>query len=560
MLKQIFEAITPNNIKTDPLYASAITLFIEALEEHSKYSININDVFTSDDPEIRLQFIKTFFNAFYEIMKGLSDGLNGTSGMVLPNIEDVLTNEYLYMSKYFKESKGTPQSIRYIYMLIERLLASYLDPERAPFKFTDEGIPFYFSVEGALSKELYDKLVRPLAHPLGFAYLYTQIQLFNLHDDFNIQWLYDVELIEIRCPSGEVLSFDPISVRDIDDSELGIKNNPTRIFYLNNGTYLKQTSYPILKIVQFNNDDTIYRTFDDGCYIYAIYLKYFKLLTTDSVNFLIDQEANEERFFEYVDCKIIGSNLINTFDICSGKYTAEEHFNVDLDLDFRRPFSYFKRFTEALLPSETLYTPQDEWEKIFGKVCYQDLVDSNPNAEYKSFNPLLLDSNEKCTRAETVNEQAGVGKFVIGGQATSIIDYNHLWENIRGSYGNKPEISSELVVQHFVIGGFDLLPVENYPVFEDRVTRKQQEFTTDLWDLQEFTTEVFDIQDWVTLTENYILPIEMFGTILDMSKAENFGDTNEIAKIAQPQLLVGDFNVNGKRVRSIVEEFLIETF
>jgi hypothetical protein len=215
MIREIFNAITPENISSNPIYADIIEAFLQEIEEKSVYSININNVFKSEDPIIRLQLIKTYLNSFYKGISNLkTTNLIGSlysdvSTDIVPRIEDILNNEYFASSKTFKEKKGTKLAIEYVYKLVERLNTA-ISNSNTPFKLEEvEGEKFFFNVEGNLTAEVYDSVVKPLAHPAGFAYVYTQVLSELIQDYYHMMIEYKDITLKIldKETNDEIFNF-----------------------------------------------------------------------------------------------------------------------------------------------------------------------------------------------------------------------------------------------------------------------------------------------------------------------------------------------------------------
>jgi len=65
--------------------------------------------------------------------------------------------------------------------------------------------PFEYSVEGSLLPEFYDAFVAPLAHPVGFNYIYKKILELVFKDYFNLEYVYIADSIGVEslCPDGD---------------------------------------------------------------------------------------------------------------------------------------------------------------------------------------------------------------------------------------------------------------------------------------------------------------------------------------------------------------------
>lgn len=249
MIREIFNAITPENIKSNPLFAEVIEAFLQELEEKAKYSINIKNVFDfsgEENKQMRIQFIKMYLSTFYEILSTLQttnltgDSYFDSSSDVVPDIADILTKEYFTTSKTFKENKGTRVAIEYIYKLVERMNSARIN-SYTPFKLEEtKDTNFHFTVEGNITADIYDQLVKPLAHPAGFAYNYSQVLSDLIIDYFSIMIEYKNAKLKVKCLNDEEFDFTELGICKINGfniagalltAELGDKGVLTNLTY-----------------------------------------------------------------------------------------------------------------------------------------------------------------------------------------------------------------------------------------------------------------------------------------------------------------------------------------
>jgi predicted transcriptional regulator len=66
-IKEIFSAITPDNIKNIPVVRDQMDIFIEILEELSKESIDIRNAF--ENTRIKEELIKIYLDDLYTVFK-----------------------------------------------------------------------------------------------------------------------------------------------------------------------------------------------------------------------------------------------------------------------------------------------------------------------------------------------------------------------------------------------------------------------------------------------------------------------------------------------------------
>jgi len=336
MLNKIFQSITPENIKDIKVAQDAMDIFTEVLNEQSSISVNIADVYKQEKKVIREELLKVYQEDLYRIFTDAQtsrviqekiDSVNEIYGGeviqkdFIGDITKTLNDEYFLTSKEFKQKKGTKLAIEYIYNLIENLDTTVGD--KGNFQLT-ESAPFQFKIEGSLYKEIYEGMVKPVAHPLGWAYIYDQILKVIISDLFNIEYQYNIYNVEVRCLTGYFDIFTP----DGDDTnvkeEFLTRINPdtgeeyTEEYYdeyvtvftnkvpdtldledrneskynkviFEDGTYVEQYFNPI-EVNYKDSDDNTIKTYTEHCSLYLKYDYAEKILTLDETKFEKDFE------------------------------------------------------------------------------------------------------------------------------------------------------------------------------------------------------------------------------------------------------------------------------
>jgi hypothetical protein len=219
-LKYIFDAITPENIKNIPVIQSAMDIFIQNLEKNSKVSKDIRKIYESDNENVKIALIKTYLNSLYnviskaqtnKVVKNKIDQFGETNIPLMTPIHNILNEENSIVGKVQKQKTGTKIGIEYAYNL-----AKYLETGSQFADFNIEEVqPFHFKTDGSLFKEMYEAVVKPLGHPIGFTYDYSQIVKDSINDFFQINIIYDFKAIEIRCFSTS--TYD-VFTNDLDDT------------------------------------------------------------------------------------------------------------------------------------------------------------------------------------------------------------------------------------------------------------------------------------------------------------------------------------------------------
>jgi hypothetical protein len=327
-LQAIFDSITPENIKDIPLIADAIEIFIKNLEENSSVSIDIKKIFDKDNELIRENLLKIYLSSLYDVItdvqqnEDLTSKFTETEGTVLKkNVTEILNNEYFTTNRKYKQNIGTKSGVNYTY-----LLAKYFQTNEyteSDFKLT-EIKPFHFATEGSIHRELYENVVKPLSHPIGFTSIYTRAIKSSLVDYFGIERFYDVHKIEVRCLDGAYDVFTP----DFDDTNVKtdfltrvniltddifteaeydtqvtvytskiidvftadfVNEQTHRSILFTDGTFLEQFTNPInvyyrYYVDQLSNTSNYIRNYDTHCSLYLDYTERSEITYTDTID------------------------------------------------------------------------------------------------------------------------------------------------------------------------------------------------------------------------------------------------------------------------------------
>ena len=268
-IQSIFDSITPDNIQSVPIIKDAMAVFIETLEELASESIDITNAFKNT--KIKEEIVKIYLDDIYNVLqrikfnKKISDYIDRYNGYYgtdyykkeqIFNIVDYINEDHFLTVRSYKEKKGTLQATRYIYDLISAFVLS--NDLHHPFTLKELD-PFNFKVEGSLPAVFYENIIRPLAHPLGFMYIYEQILKIVLEDFYSDpSYFYHTSVLEVRClkPTGETYTFDFLYKPDgtkrvvatVSTSVTGNTRDKITTFrdgtdkFNHNATYLKQTT------------------------------------------------------------------------------------------------------------------------------------------------------------------------------------------------------------------------------------------------------------------------------------------------------------------------------
>jgi len=255
MLKSIFEAITPENIKNIPIVQDAMDIFVALLEENSQLSTDIKKLYTIENDIIRVQLAKIFLKDLYENINKVdsNEQLYNRFKDFTPelrekyiNVErlkDVTKNmsedDYLVI-KNFKENKGTFDALNYMYSIVKKNTDSTNYDEETFFELLeDELAPKYtFTLKGAVDKTLYQSVVAPIAQPLGFLLTeYINTVTVPIEDNFLFTYSFINKNLDVYDSTDNLIeSFDFKIISDVKVQTAG--NYIINQIYFDDGTFL----------------------------------------------------------------------------------------------------------------------------------------------------------------------------------------------------------------------------------------------------------------------------------------------------------------------------------
>lgn len=322
-LTKIFKSLLPENITSDKFMSEVIEIYCDFIEENCSVSLDIGEVYNEKNSKFKEEYIKIYLDDLYRTFKAAETSpiiinkineINAAYGYeylslsFIGNITKLITNEHLTTSKAFKHNKGTRVGIEYIYNLVERIDTS--QDSYGDFKLI-EGEPFHMQIEGSVYSEIYDEVVKPLAHPLGWSYIYNQIIKTVLNDDFNKEYSYQINAIEVRCLDGyfhvftedsdytiikedfignrgfteeEYNNFVTVSTSKIPDEVSMYDENGISFkkIVFTDGTYLTQSIGPI-DVNYWDSNDVLINSYNNTCSLYVDYIESIVILTLDDI-------------------------------------------------------------------------------------------------------------------------------------------------------------------------------------------------------------------------------------------------------------------------------------
>ena len=212
----------------------------------------------------------------------------------LQDIKKHLNEEHIWSSKSYKESKGTRVSFYFTYNIINTVKINY-DPSLSDVNYIELNekrdskgnlIPFNYVVKSLMDSYVYEHVVKPLTHPVGFNGEYKRSLGFNFSENFCKNEIPEYDCVYIYTISDNTY-FD---IRDLFGStgnnntlryNVEIQNiytfsqhnkNYTAITMSNGYTYINDFNN---KLYLVDNNGIIVKTYDESAGLVYIKVKIY---------------------------------------------------------------------------------------------------------------------------------------------------------------------------------------------------------------------------------------------------------------------------------------------
>lgn len=338
-LYNIFKGITPYAIQEVPLIKTAMKIFCNNLEKNAQVSKRISAIFdydinSTDSKHLKkckktlkkglfLMYIGTLYNAVNamshdkRIQKTLVK-FQYTGAGIYKDVVDIINNEFFGSYRAFSQLVGTKRAIHYLYTFAKYLeTGSYEDD-----LIIEEKVPFLMRYEGSLQKDIFDKIVYNLVHPLGWCYSYVTIMSEMLHDYYGITTYYKIVKLElVNSKEGRFVVFTDKSTEEVCKDFLKRVNPLTNKNFTETEFYNQVTVYTgkVLKdythwtdakgfqqkLFTFTDDTVLYYDGSTRSFVYSTYLDYLNGFTDPigeySSKYYLDSKLDSDIIFEYYD-------------------------------------------------------------------------------------------------------------------------------------------------------------------------------------------------------------------------------------------------------------------
>ena len=488
---------------TNDLNDDMVKALYETLEELNPYALDISNVYNNPNTNTQIEMVKIYAEALYfGIQKALnsaavitklrekSEQLNVSTTFDEVKFYKRLIREYFSNYTIFKQSKGLNQAIRYAYNIIA---TSGLQPDLDPYT-TNDGFriewgteenpeqPFTIKVEGLLDPILYEGSVKQIAHPVGFAYVYTVTKYLEFTEYIDDWFTYKVN--EIKISTTVEYSFDEYdysdrTVVDIQTAKDVQNRERITIVFDNNEMIVKDFNR---KIYFYNADGSIQKEFPEGYILdldYNIEFEFrlkdeFEELNSEGVywdyvwdniteldlrknyvigdrNLIIGKFPVQPSLYTGIDLKKIGDK-----DLIIGKFPIQQNLS-DIkikigNIDYAHPYKFPDEEHEYYPPEM-----EDFITKAINKNMIDWMKDDFETRQYSDFTEIVV--NEVATIG-----QPTIGRFVIAPS----LDKATIGKNIKVGEFIFDGVGEETLVNGTLLLDYFRMDKEtNHPNFEE---------------------------------------------------------------------------------------------
>ena len=572
---------------TNDLNDDMVKALYETLEELNPYALDISNVYNNPNTNTQIEMVKIYAEALYfGIQKALnsaavitklrekSEQLNVSTTFDEVKFYKRLIREYFSNYTIFKQSKGLNQAIRYAYNIIA---TSGLQPDLDPYT-TNDGFriewgteenpeqPFTIKVEGLLDPILYEGSVKQIAHPVGFAYVYTVTKYLEFTEYIDDWFTYKVN--EIKISTTVEYSFDEYdysdrTVVDIQTAKDVQNRERITIVFDNNEMIVKDFNR---KIYFYNADGSIQKEFPEGYILDLDYNIEFEFRLKDEF-----EELNSEGvYWDYVWDNITELDLRKNYvigdrNLIIGKFPVQTGLYTDTkikigNIDYAHPYKFPDEEHEYYPPEM-----EDFITKAINKNMIDWMKDDFETRQYSDFTEIVV--NEVATIG-----QPTIGRFVIAPS----LDKATIGKNIKVGEFIFDGVGEETLVNGTLLLDYFRMDKEtNHPNFEETFEMvKEGQFSIlkgeELFD--EYVSQLnytidYKNKDWnPKQIKDLIVPEKIgkhltIGNSFIISNADGSESDDTVKKIGK-DLIIGNFTINPKpnNIGVEIDAFYIERY
>ncbi len=349
-LELLIENTIPDSLKANETISSLLALYLDSFDEMrdlldnplnildtdfliKKYEESNNKGFDDVRKELFKIHLEEIYRTFDEIddseeiynkFKFIYESLDiPTEDLkIVADIDDSINSEYLNAASSFKTKKGTRSGFFFVYDIVNRAGIQAINADKF-FKLiegTEENpeTPYEYTVETSLYKEVFDKTIIPLAHPVGFNWNFIRLLFLTLEDYFGLEQSKTLDEATLTCYGLSDATINQIEI--VNSGIYGLLKNYESILDKDKNEELILDYYPLDGTE--GNGLRLVRQFDGRVILY------------DRQNIKIIDEDNTQ-YLEITDVRLVNNqNGLLTLNKIN-RTLFEETFEVVESIDFR---------------------------------------------------------------------------------------------------------------------------------------------------------------------------------------------------------------------------------
>lgn len=425
-LQNIFESLTPDNIKNIPVVKNCMQAFIDQLKRDAAVATKISKLYDIDSTEyfyidsnnnkithsdsnivklskenLKIGLVQFYINVLYKLIEEAATNSNVKTALALReydspifnDIEKVLNFEYLGGFRYFQQSAGNRDSINYIYEFSVYLERGYAVRDLQLKEYP----PMHMEYSGSLHESMFTNFMKKLVHPAGWTQnAETVAAVYDLTDYFGIELDVTLNYILLDNPARIATTIwcfkEPGKIRRL----LSTQDNPhtgehytdeeideLRFIYIDGQPTVDEFMRGEAKCKQFNlpNGMTLY---DNGC------VYYLKTSLYNEINWMSQADIDEHyiasrRGSDPIE-KFLGYRLLRDASIESWHFIYYDDFDYQVESELGQyddDFYFVECDANALNISGNEYRYIPGFDEAYNKVSSFNAVNIGVESTYR---------------------------------------------------------------------------------------------------------------------------------------------------------------------------------
>ena len=220
MINQEIIELIPENLRDEELFKVTVNVFMDYLRENCAITLDPANLFDENNPILFAEILKIYARNFFETIEKAKSNLNLQRQLVKQyknygmeydvenlklDITKLLTIENINLLKNIQQSKGTTQTLSYIHDIFAKLkLEGDLLTSGNYFDVKETGNLLEYQVNSDMFTSVFETFVKPLAHPVGWKYVFKKF-IQNIFTDYLfVDLTYNFDAISIESNTSRL--------------------------------------------------------------------------------------------------------------------------------------------------------------------------------------------------------------------------------------------------------------------------------------------------------------------------------------------------------------------